>query len=150
MTMAGTGFQMFGMSTMLARLEKMRDDLPKELDQALYKEAQAIFRRSQRLVPVDKGFLKGSGVVEGPTNHEVLIGYGGPAASYALYVHEDPEAKHKKGKTCKFLEIPLLESRPGMEDRLAAILDRAAAGKESKSAAPAEGQSAEQNTEVQS
>lgn len=148
--MAGTGFQMFGMSTMLARLEKMRDDLPKELDKALYAEAQGIFRRSQRLVPVDKGFLKGSGVVEGPTNHEVLIGYGGPAAPYALYVHEDPEAQHAKGKTYKFLEIPLLESRPGMEQRLAEILARAAAGKESKSAATPEGQSAGENTEVSS
>lgn len=135
--MAGTGFQMFGMSTMLARLEKMRDDIPKELDKALFREAHAIFRKSQRLVPVDNGYLKGSGVVEGPTNHEVLIGYGGPAAPYALYVHEDPEAKHKKGKTHKFLEKPLMEARPNMEQRLAEALDRAAEGKQSSPATTA-------------
>lgn len=148
--MAGTGLQMFGMSTLLGRLEQMRDDLPKELDRALYREAQAIFRKSQRLVPVDKGFLKNSGVVEGPTNHEVLIGYGGPAAPYALYVHENPEAKHAKGKTYKFLEIPLMESRQGMEQRLAEALEKAAAGEESKQAAPDEGQDAAENNEVPS
>jgi hypothetical protein len=143
-----TNFSVFGTEVMLARLKKMRTDVPKELNKALYREAQAIFRKSQRLVPVDKGFLKGSGVVEGPTNNEVLIGYGGPAAPYALYVHEDPDAQHAKGKTYKFLEIPLMEARPGMEKRLADALDRAAEGKDSGDAAAAEGQSADENTEV--
>lgn len=143
-----TKLEVFGTEILLARLKKIRNDLPKELNKALYREAQAIFRKSQRLVPVDKGFLKGSGVVEGPTNNEVLIGYGGPAAPYALYVHEDPDAKHAKGKTFKFLERPLMESRPGMEQRLADALDRAAEGKDSAPAASSEGQSADENTEV--
>jgi len=120
--MAGN-FQMFGATAMTARLKKMAQDVPKELDKALYKEALDIFRKSQRLVPVDKGFLKASGVVEGPINHEVLIGYGGPAASYALYVHEDPNAMHKSGKTYKFLEIPFMENQKDFAERLADQID---------------------------
>lgn len=33
----------------------------------------------------------------------VVVGY---SASYAIYVHEDLTAKHKPGKTAKFLERP--------------------------------------------
>lgn len=144
--MAGFNLQSFGASAMLARLTKLQTDLPKELDRTLYKEAQAIFRRSQRIVPVDKGFLRGSGVVEGPRNHEVLIGYGGPAAPYALYVHEDPEARHARGKTYKFLEIPLTEALAGMEKRIAEAMDAAADGAEA--AGPAEGEDPETRTET--
>jgi hypothetical protein len=113
---------------MLGRLEKMRNDVPKAIDKAIYTEALRIFRKSQRIVPVDKGFLKASGVIEGPTNHEVLIGYGGPAASYALYVHEDPDAKHKAGKSYKYLETPFMEALAGMEKRLAQEVEKIADG----------------------
>lgn len=116
--MSGSGVELFGVSQLMARLDEMSKAYPKELDAALYQEALAIFRKSQRIVPVDKGFLKGSGVIEGPKNHEILIGYGGPAAPYALYVHEDPEAKHKSGKTYKFLEIPVMDAIAGMDVRI--------------------------------
>ena len=43
----------------------------------------------------------------GPTaKNSVIVGY---TASYALRVHEDLKAGHKKGKTAKFLEKPARE-----------------------------------------
>jgi hypothetical protein len=36
-------------------------------------------------------------------NGDVIVGY---AASYAVYVHENLEARHKEGKRAKFLEQP--------------------------------------------
>lgn len=144
--MAAFGLESFGASVMLARLERLRDDIPKEAARALYREAHAIFRASQRIVPVDKGFLRASGVLEGPTNGEVLIGYGGPAASYAIYVHEDPEARHKPGKSYKYLEKPLYAAIPGMEQRIADQLKRRA--EEQEAAKPPEGESPETGTET--
>lgn len=123
--MAGFSVSFTGLMEMFNKLNKLEVTVPTALDKALYREAQAIFRESQRLVPVDKGFLKGSGVVESGDGN-AFIGYGGPAASYALYVHEDPEAKHKKGKTYKFLEIPFTAALEGFDERIAPYLQDAA------------------------
>lgn len=141
--MADASLDFPGQSVLLARLGELKS-LPNEGERQLYREALAIFRRSQRLVPVDKGFLKSSGVIEGPRNGEVLIGYGGPAASYALFVHEDLEARHKPGKSAKFLEIPLYESIPGLGRRLAALLKKVADGQSRSGSSAPDTQGAEQ------
>jgi hypothetical protein len=121
----------YGSAALMARFEKLINDTPKQMDKILYKEASAIFRKSQRIVPVHMagdpkykgipGNLKASGVVEKPVNHEVLIGYGGTAATYALYVHEktSPEPKWTlPGKSSKFLEKPFMEAMQGFEKRV--------------------------------
>ena len=114
-----------GMARAVKKMNDIGEKTPKALDVFLYKEALDIFRKSQRIVPVDKGFLRVSGVVEsGPG--VAFIGYGGPAASYALYVNEDPEARHKDGKTYKFLEIPFTEALPGIQERIAPFLEKTA------------------------
>lgn len=121
----------YGSAALIARFEKMVKQTPDEMDKILYREASAIFRKSQRLVPVHKagdpkyrgipGNLKASGVCEKPVNHEVLIGYGGTAASYALYVHEkvNPEPRWTlPGKSAKFLERPFMEAMQGFAERV--------------------------------
>jgi hypothetical protein len=123
-------FSVSGISSVFNKLQALTEEVPSALDKALYAEGLQIFRASQKLVPVKFGTLKGSGVIEGPTNGEVFIGYGGAAASYALYVHEDMEATHKKNKSAKFLEIPFTEALNGMDERLAPYLERALEGKE--------------------
>lgn len=138
--MGATDFTVFGMAGLRAQLEKMSKQAPKALDKALYAEALGIFRQSQRIVPVGPigdpsykgapGTLKASGLIEGPTNGEVLIGYGGPAASYAIYVHEDPNAKHKPGKSYKFLEIPFMEALPKFEQNIAKAIEADLEGKQ--------------------
>lgn len=81
------------------------------LKQALTEEAQIVFRDSQRLVPVDTGTLRRSGIIipvrERGNLIEVAMGYGGAASSYALRQHENLQYRHKKGQQAKYLETPL-------------------------------------------
>lgn len=60
--------------------------------QALYLEAEGIMAASKPLVPVFLNALRGSGHVQQPRTRfnsvEVVMGYGGAAADYAVYVHE--------------------------------------------------------------
>lgn len=67
-------------------------EAPKALAAALYQEAETIMTEAKAEVPVDLGELRGSGhvdtpVIEGPVV-SIQLGFGGPSASYAVYVHE--------------------------------------------------------------
>jgi len=77
----------------------------------LFKAGLFLQRESQKIVPVETSNLKGSATTRAVGQGkkvEVLVGYG---AAYAVFVHEDLEARHKPGKTAKFLERPLREKR---------------------------------------
>ena len=50
-------------------------------------------------VPVDTGALRSTGRVEGPTNNEVELSFGGAAAPYALKVHEEIDVPHRVGES---------------------------------------------------
>lgn len=54
--------------------------------------------RANRGVPVDKGILRATGRVKGPTNGEVELSFGGAAAPYALKQHEDTSLAHTVGE----------------------------------------------------
>jgi len=79
---------------------------------AMHDDASTVLNESKRIVPVDLGTLKNSGKVSRPkvtaNEIEVDITYGGAAAPYAIYVHENPEARHAPGKTYKYLERPMM------------------------------------------
>ncbi len=106
--------------------------------QGLYQEAEQIMLRSkEEFCPVDTGNLKSTGHVELPEykgkSVTVELGYGGPAAEYALEVHENPRAGKTGGVSpqgrrykhysqvgqWKYLEQPINEAVPGMAGRLA-------------------------------
>jgi len=92
------------------------------MGQAIYAEAALALLESKELVPVDTSALKQSGNlkplrVEGKAV-EVVIGYGGVAAPYAVEVHENLEARHKPGKSAKFLEIPVKRRVAGLGTRI--------------------------------
>ncbi len=53
---------------------------------------------------------------EGKTFYTLIV-CGGPLAPYAIYVHEDLDAYHATGEA-KFIEGPILESRPYMAQRV--------------------------------
>ena len=78
--------------------------------------------KSKRLVPVDTGALRASGHVQLPVIRgkkvAVVLGYGGAAAPYAVFVHEK-QARHNPPTQWKYLEQPLNEAIPGMAGRLA-------------------------------
>lgn len=81
------------------------------LSKALYEEGQMAFAESQKLTPVDTGVLKGSGILHTPNIQKdkisVALTYGGPAAPYALFVHEILNSYHAAPTQAKYLELPV-------------------------------------------
>lgn len=76
----------------------------KRLEVGLKRAGLFIQRESQKIVPVEFGLLRNSArtTSEGKGfNTEVVVSY---ETSYAIFVHENLDAKHKKGKVAKFLE----------------------------------------------
>lgn len=74
-------------------------------------------RASQKIVPVEFGVLKNSAFTRDesdmPRKIRVIVGY---TASYAIYVHEDLNARHKPGKAAKFLESPARDMQSELAD----------------------------------
>jgi hypothetical protein len=102
---------------------------------ALYTAAQKVMTESkQSFVPVDTGALRSSGYVREPTYTgtatKVELGFGGPAAPYAVYVHENMHAHHNVGQA-KYLEVPLNQAQHNIVEevttRVKALVDRRAA-----------------------
>lgn len=97
------------------------------LGQAMYGFATKILNESKKLVPVDTGTLRNSGLVSSQMIKgdvvEVTITYGGAGAQYAQIVHEDMTMDHSPSKLtavtkrprrgqAKYLEIPVMAAAP--------------------------------------
>lgn len=98
-----------------------------DLADALYLEAELIMTDSKmNYVPVDSGMLRNSGTVRKPTITknavEVVLGYGGPSADYAVIVHEAPP-NWGQGKN-KYLAKPLNNAERGLITRVADAMRR--------------------------
>lgn len=106
-------------------LDLFGDKAAKAMRGILYREGEAIMAESKRQVPVLTGTLRDSGHVQPPSESSgelsVVLGYGGPAAPYALYQHEEMTLHHKEGNA-KFLAGPFYAAKPTMDDRFAAEL----------------------------
>lgn len=115
-------FQLVGTEALVKKLLDMAEQLPKKVEAALYQECLIEMQESMRRTPVDTGALKGSHRTEKPkwSGREVscAILVGGPAAPYALYVHENEEVDHPNGQD-HFLSSTLLESLPYLAARIA-------------------------------
>lgn len=111
-----------GLPQLKSRLMQIARVAPLALGAALFEEAEIEATESRRRTPVEFGALRDSTHVTRPEvssgSVEVTIGVGGPAAPYAIYVHENLENFHPVGQA-KFLESTILESRPFMLRRLA-------------------------------
>lgn len=103
--------ELHGLDDLIRQVDRGMDP-QKTVERALFAEAQTVLNESKKIVPVDTGTLKNSGRVERPKVSQketsIEITYGGAAAGYALFVHENPTARHAPGKTYKFLEIPAM------------------------------------------
>lgn len=81
-----------GRQELIRALRKAKDRGMKSLAAGLFGEGNAVMRESKREVPVDEGTLRASGFVDLPkidrAGIEVVLGYGGAASSYAVFVHE--------------------------------------------------------------
>lgn len=118
---------------MRGRLSTLKKNLPEVIGAALYQETGVEATEVKKRTPVDKGALRASVHVEGPFRDGRAVWCnivaGGPAAPYALFVHENPDAFHKVGQW-KYLESVIMESRAYMGARVAKRieLNRALAG----------------------
>jgi hypothetical protein len=115
-----------GAAELRRRLQRLAKEAPQELGRALFQEAQIERTESMRRTPVDTGALRASHEVTKPKiegrDISVSIQVGGPAAEYAVIVHEDLEADHPVGQA-KFLESTIRESAPFLGQRLAKRVD---------------------------
>lgn len=124
--------ELLGDEELIRALKSGGEQSPKAIAQAIWEEANLIFAKSQVLVPVDTGILRGSGGVsapqQGPQGFFVDIFYGGPAAPYALYVHEIIGNYHKPPTQAKYLEQPLMEAQAQLQknikDRIIDIIEK--------------------------
>lgn len=103
-------------------LRVAKTESPLAVAQAIWEEANLIFAKSQTLVPVDTGVLRGSGGVSAPqrgtSGYYVDIFYGGPAAPYALYVHEIIGNYHNPPTQAKYLEEPFVQAIPQIQNNI--------------------------------
>jgi hypothetical protein len=117
-----------GLPTVMKALKSLGDKGPKALGGALFREGESIMGDSkEKFVPVVTGNLRSSGHVDKPKittkGASVELGFGGPAAPYALAVHENPNT----GKTAegsrvgewKYLETPYKQHLKDMDERVA-------------------------------
>jgi hypothetical protein len=122
--MAKSSFRLdlFGDEELVNALKAGKENTPKAIAQAIWEEANIIFAKSQILVPVDTGVLRGSGGVSAPQmgsqGYFVDIFYGGPAASYALYVHEIIGNYHNPPTQAKYLEQPVMEAMSTIQENI--------------------------------
>ena len=79
--------------------------------------AQSALDTSNRYVPVDTGRLQGSGRIERRPNGLAVV-YGGPAAPYALAVHERRGIRYRRGRR-RYLASALID-RPKLLQAAAA------------------------------
>lgn len=103
--------QVLGAKDIQNALKKKVRGTGKKFEKALEKGAKLILRESKKLVPVASGALKNSGRIVKTGSYfktQVAVTY---TMRYAIYVHEDLTARHKKGKSAKFLEIPIKRNR---------------------------------------
>jgi len=115
---------MTGGKAMSDRMRRLAKSTPEAIAAALYQETEIEAKEVKRRTPVDQGTLRSSVHVVGPLWRNMrkfvytLIACGGPAAPYAVYVHENLTAFHKVGQA-KFLESVIMESRPYIAARVA-------------------------------
>jgi hypothetical protein len=117
---------MTGAARMRQRLLRLANKIPDEVGRALFQETEVETTEAKRRCPVDEGTLRGTIHSVGPIRQwrtiYTLITCGGPAAPYAVYVHENLDAFHKVGQA-KFIESVILESAPYMLSRVAKRMD---------------------------
>ncbi len=124
--MAAKTFSLIGEEKVAARVRAIALKVPAKAAAALFIEANIEATESRRRTPVDTGALRASTEVSKPdvefgaafSDIEVTISVGGPAAPYAVAVHENLDAFHKVGRS-KYLESTIMESAPFMQRRIA-------------------------------
>lgn len=123
--MANTEFVTVGLAAVASHLGELEKTFLKKLGAAMFTEAILIEQESRIRTPVMTGALRGSHETLLPEytrdGIEVKIVVGGPAAPYAVEVHEKVEIPHRTGRS-KFLQSAIEEAA---EDFFPRVITRA-------------------------
>jgi len=115
--------QIKGLDELARALQRLAQRAPAQAGRLLVRQAEGIMGTAKALCPVDTGALRASGHVQAPvvdgSRISVTLGFGGPAAPYAVYVHENLTAHHPVGQA-KFLERAVLDALPALRSEIAA------------------------------
>lgn len=143
MTDEDVDVQWQGLDTLIGALKQVSPRATTFLRNEMMESAYDAFDESQTQVPVRYGILKGSGSVEIVSDDpiEIVIGYGGSAAGYAYWVHENLEARHKPPTKAKYLEDPVTAAMTRMPTRVQARVEGAIMGQYPQQASIAQGTS---------
>ena len=95
--------QLLGSRELDKILRRAKEKGARAADAGRYAVGLTILARSVPMTPKKWGVLRGSGYVTHPTNGVVTVGFGGPAAAYAVVQHERMDFKHTEGGP-KYLE----------------------------------------------
>ena len=102
-----------GIDIVLRNLKKSRGTIGTSVAKGLKRGALLLQRESMKIVPVDTNILRAGAFNRNIGGEgfdtDMMVGY---QAEYAVYVHEDLEARHKTGKQAKYLEAPARQFRP--------------------------------------
>lgn len=107
-----------GLKALKAVIAKRKRASAKGVELGLKRAGLFLQRESQKVVPVDHNILRPTADTRAEGlgwKTEVVVSYG---TDYAVFVHEDLEARHKPGKQAKFLEQPFRDNK----DRLVEIV----------------------------
>jgi len=95
-----------GLETVMANLNRAVNDIEGGTLAGLLEAGHAIERSAKGRVPVDTGNLKNSGYTRKAGPRSVEVGF---QAAYAVYVHENLEARHPVGEA-KYLQRAITEN----------------------------------------
>lgn len=108
-----------GLDVLVRSLSALPSAIHAAAGRALREEGERIMTNAKQRTPVATGALRASGHVTGPdADTSVHLIFGGPAADYAVYVHERLGVHHPNGEA-KFLEHAVLEAERDLGARLA-------------------------------
>lgn len=127
MASAMIGGEVRGWEALRERLNAMGPKAMESGRRALYHVALKIRGLSMAMAPVDTTALKNSHEmpetgIDSDGDAFARLNVGGPAAPYAVFVHEDLTARHDVGQA-KFLEYALLAYKPDMAEEIGRELD---------------------------
>jgi hypothetical protein len=110
-------FKVTGVERVLKSVQKKRREDAVSIAEGGQKAGEIGLKKALYYCPIEKGPLRASGRVETEgkgRGAETRIEFGGPEAPYALWVHQDLDAKHDPPTCALFLERAVRETRGAM------------------------------------
>lgn len=114
--------QIKGLQALRAKLKALGRNWPLVVEKALRQEASLVMDDAHDRTPIDLGTLRGTYALDVKRTKgriTAILQVGGPAAPYAIHVHERPELKHTVGEAF-YLKNAIDAVRHSISERIGA------------------------------